>query len=158
METIRIIDYEPAYQPAVNEMMELIQAEYPEAITTHHSTVIKDVYKDPDQKFWLALSSAGEVAGTAGIKLGRGYAEVKRMFVHPLYRRPQFQTAELLINAAAEQAKLLGYNKLYLGTMTQFRAAQRFYEKSGFQKIDITELPPDYKLNPMDSVFYYKEI
>jgi N-acetylglutamate synthase-like GNAT family acetyltransferase len=153
-----VVPFDPLFQDKIAQMMDNIQSEYLEAITSNHSTVIKDVYKDPDQKFWIAIHQDQEVAGTVGVKLSNNFAEIKRMFVDPAFRGPVFPTAKLLLKTAIDHAASLGFKKIYLGTMSQFVAAQRFYEKSGFTKIGQQMLPRDYKLNPMDSIFYRMDL
>src|SRR5687768_9200682 len=123
---MEILPYDPSFQPAINEMMKHIQDEFKELITTSHSTVIIEVYKQPDQKFWVALHD-NNVAGTIGIKLFGSRAEIKRMFVHPDYRGPIHKTAKMLFEQAFKFARQVKCTEVYLGTMTQFKAAQRFY-------------------------------
>src|SRR4051794_2659280 len=101
-------------------MMARIQQQFSEAITSVHSTVIKDVYKTPGQKFWVALAG-DQVAGTAGVKLFGKRAEIKRMMVDPVFRGPIYRTASLLFDTALHWARLQGSEELYLGTMAQFK-------------------------------------
>lgn len=42
--------------------------------------------------------------------------------------------------------------------MNKFKAAHKFYEKNGFWQIDKTSLPIDFINNPVDDVFYKKNI
>ena len=42
--------------------------------------------------------------------------------------------------------------------MTQFKAAQKFYEKNNFTKIPQTVLPIDFTINPVDTIFYRREL
>lgn len=152
--SIRIIDYSPSFQPKIDKMMGIIQTGFSELITTSHSTVIQDVYRQDDQRFWIALAGPGDVAGTVGVKLAEDFAEIKRMFVDPAYRGPVFATAKMLLNTAVDFASAAGRSRIFLGTMAQFVAAQKFYEKSGFRRIKSTELPEGYRINPMDTIFY----
>jgi hypothetical protein len=41
-----------------------------------------------------------------------------------------------------------------LGTMAQFKAAQRFYSKHGFQEVSLQTVPPDLPINPIDTLHY----
>ena len=59
----------------------------------------------------------------------------------------------LLLNVL-NWAKSNGVNTMYLGTMTQFKAAQKFYEKHHFTMIGVEQLPRDFPINPIDSIFY----
>jgi N-acetylglutamate synthase-like GNAT family acetyltransferase len=155
---IQILDYAPHYQSQIDAMMVEIQSEFQEAITSVHSTIISQVYQDADQKFWIALSD-DTVAGTIGIKFfSEGKAEIKRMMVSPKFRGKIHGTATLLMNQALAFANEKQVRDIYLGTMQQFVAAQKFYERIGFQPIEIDKLPMDYKINPMDTLFYKMEL
>lgn len=131
-----------------------IQQEFSEQITSRHSTVLPEVYNLPQQKYWVALH--GEiVASTIGLVLyENGNAVVKRMMVDPGYRGKDFPTAKLLLDTAFTWAHEHSVQRIYLGTMKQFVAAQKFYLKNGFVEIEKKELPPDYSINPMDTLFY----
>ncbi|MBL4707551.1 MAG: GNAT family N-acetyltransferase [Flavobacteriales bacterium] len=47
---------------------------------------------------------------------------------------------------------------LYLGTMKQFKAAQAFYTKNGFNRISKSKLPKNLLNNPLDKVFFEKKL
>jgi ribosomal protein S18 acetylase RimI-like enzyme len=79
------------------------------------------------------------------------------MMVAKKYRGP-YPTAGLLMSTGIEWVRSSGAKKIYLGTMEQFIAAQKFYEKNGFREIGLHELPGDYHPNPIDSRHYVKEI
>ncbi|HET6989748.1 MAG TPA: GNAT family N-acetyltransferase, partial [Bacteroidia bacterium] len=144
----------PEFQPAINEMMMRIQQEFAEKITSRHSTVIPEVYQLPDQKYWVAFHEK-TVIGTIGIVLHAGHsAVVKRMMVDPGYRGNRFPTAKSLLETCFNWARQHSVQTIYLGTMTQFVAAQKFYVKNGFVEIRKEELPSDYNPNPMDTLFY----
>jgi GNAT superfamily N-acetyltransferase len=152
--SIRIVEYKPEFQPRINEMMVRIQDEFSEIITSKHSTVISEVYQLPGQKYWVALSGE-KVIGTIGLVLyGKENAVVKRMMVDPGYRGKDFPTAKTLLDTAFAWGKEQGAKHVYLGTMQQFVAAQKFYVKNGFAEIKMEELPSDYPSNPMDTLFY----
>lgn len=154
METIKITDYVPSYQDAINQMMKGIEAEFAEPITSPQSTRIHEVYQLPGQKFWVACCQT-RVAGTAGLSLhANNSAVLKRMMVDKAFRGENYQTAKLLLDQAVEWAKRQGVKAIYLGTMEQFKAAQKFYVKHGFTQISKHDLPADYVPNPIDSLYY----
>src|SRR3954471_24444792 len=158
MKEIKIIEYDPAYQQQINLMMEGIQSEFTELITTHHSTRIQEVYRLPGQKYWIALADE-KVAGTIGIVIvDNDKAVVKRMMVGRNFRGEKYGTAKLLLQTALEWAMAQGAKESYLGTMKQFEAAQRFYLKSGFIEIGQDELPALYPQNRMDTVFFKQQL
>jgi hypothetical protein len=47
---------------------------------------------------------------------------------------------------------------MYLGTMTQFKAARVFYINHGFTEITRDQLPADFVCNPVDDVFFYLQL
>jgi N-acetylglutamate synthase-like GNAT family acetyltransferase len=154
VEAIRIEEYQPEFQPSIDEMMVNIQKEFNEEITSKHSTVLKDVYQLPRQKYWVAFHEQ-TVIGTIGMVLHcENSAVVKRMMVSPQHRGNKFPTAKVLLETGFDWAKKHGVKSVYLGTMKQFVGAQKFYMKNGFVEIRKDELPADYDPNPMDTLYY----
>ena len=146
-----IINYQSAHQNEIDNMMKEIAAEFNEPIglplqnVPHYLKILPNPY-------WVAFSS-NKLAGTAGIAVMlNGYVALRRMFVKKEFRGKTISAALLqkAINWAKENKAIF----IYLGTMAQFKAAQKFYEKHGFEKILQSELPGDFPLNPIDTVFY----
>ena len=135
-------------------MMQVIQLEFNEAISSPQSTRIYEVAHLTDQSYCLALCGE-KVVGTIGLVLyAANKAVVKRMMVHPAFRGPDYPTAGLLLAKSFEWAREKKVEIVYLGTMAQFNAAQKFYLKKGFTEISKTELPSDYISNPIDTLYY----
>jgi N-acetylglutamate synthase-like GNAT family acetyltransferase len=63
-----------------------------------------------------------------------------------------------LLQTAIVKATTAKCSHLYLGTMDRFTAAQRFYEKNGFENIPGESLPAGFPANSVDTVFYRKEL
>ncbi len=78
------------------------------------------------------------------------------MFVDKMFRGQNI--SHLLLNALLNEAIQNKYKQIYLGTMSQFTAGQRFYEKNGFTKCNYTDLPADFVTNMLDTIFYRKQI
>lgn len=158
MSSVRIKEYSPVYELGIEQMMPEIQKEFSEAISGPQSTIIRQVYQLPGQKYWVALCG-DKVVGTIGIVLNdSGYAQVKRMMVHPEFRGSASGTANQLLLTALNWSRTRKVTDIYLGTMEQFKAAQRFYEKNGFTLITTEDLPKDFKINPIDTLFYYRKL
>lgn len=154
MEKIRIINYDPIYQAGIDVMMQVIQLEFKEAISSPQSTRIYEVAHLADQSYWIALCDE-QVVGTIGLVLyAANTAVVKRMMVHPDFRGKHYPTAALLLAKSLDWAKEKQVENVYLGTMAQFIAAQKFYLKNGFKEINKNELPSDYLSNPIDTLYY----
>ena len=111
----------------------------------------------PGRKYWVALHN-DEVVGTVGvIEINEGNAILKSMMVHRDYRG-QGGTAQALLGVATNFAISNGCRKMYLGTMIQFIAAQKFYQKIGFTEIKEDDLPADFISNPVDKVFFVRNL
>lgn len=151
---IKITEYKPEFQNGIDQMMLGIQAEFPISITSEQSTRINEVYQLTDQKFWVAFYE-DKIVGTVGLQLYANHkAVLKRMMVDKSYRGKINNTAGLLLEQSISWAKEKGVNEIYLGTMDQFVAAQKFYLNRGFTEINMEDLPPDYHSNPIDTLYY----
>lgn len=151
---IQILPFKTEHQNDINVMMENIALEFEEPIFTEKSNKIIDIFSLPNNKFWVALDS-NRVVGTIGmVQLTNESIVLKSMFVDKMYRGQGISNLllETLVNCAVQSK----YKQIYLGTMTQFLAGQRFYEKTGFLKCNKTDLPLDFPINKMDTIFYTK--
>lgn len=89
----------------------------------------------------------GELAGGVGLRRNKlGVCEMKRLFVYDKYRGLGY--GKLLCDKLIEQAKVLGYRRMVLDTVTRLKSANALYELMGF--VDI----PAYYDNPEETVRY----
>lgn len=145
---IQIVLFEERHQPEVELLLESIGEEFPEPISTKNAN---RTTLPPDLYFVAVIEN--KVIGTISItRLEKDNAVLKKMFLNKNYRG-QGVAALLLLNVL-NWAKGNGINAIYLGTMTQFKAAQKFYEKHHFTMIGVEQLPLDFPINPIDSIFY----
>jgi len=101
---------------------------------------------------FFVMRQDGVAAGCGGVKLfGTEYAEVKRMYVRPQFRR--LGLAKLMLEKLAAYSREQGVRLLRLETGIHQSEAIGLYERTGFQRI-----PPfgDYKEDPL-SRFYEKQ-
>jgi GNAT superfamily N-acetyltransferase len=148
---VDIVPFQKKYQPAIDLLMAGITNEFAEPIAQPKPA--SDIPQLPD-KYFVALIN-DTVAGTISItKLGNGHAVLKRMFVNKIYRGNGIAT--LLLNNTVNWAVENNVTAIFLGTMVQFKTAQHFYERHGFEKIELADLPIDFPVNPVDSIFYKK--
>lgn len=153
---IKILPFEIEQQIDINDMMDNIALEFKEPIFTDKSKKILDLFLIPNNKFWVA-TDRNKVIGTIGIvKLNNKNIVLKSMFVDKLYRGQGI--SNLLLDTLLHWVIQNEYKQIYLGTMTQFTAGQRFYEKNGFVKCNISELPTDFTINTLDTIFYTKKL
>jgi GNAT superfamily N-acetyltransferase len=151
---ITIEPYNREFQNEINKMLFEISNEFETSIF-HNGQPIKDIKYD---KYWVALKGQ-EIVGTAAIVLIENrYAILKNMFVKKEFRGKRFGVSHTLLLKALHWCKSEKITNIYLGTMEQFIAAQKFYEKNDFHKIDRNQLPESFIHNPIDSVFYKKDL
>jgi N-acetylglutamate synthase-like GNAT family acetyltransferase len=138
-------------------MLGAIVPEYPEPFFHLPIKKMEELYLLPGRHYWVALNN-NTVIGTVGVVVVKEYAVFKSLFVAKEFRGEEKGVANKLMETATAKAKEEGCKEIYLGTMEQFRAAQRFYEKHGYEEVTVQELPDDYPHNVIDKVFFRKTI
>ncbi|SOE23671.1 N-acetylglutamate synthase, GNAT family [Spirosomataceae bacterium TFI 002] len=153
---INILPFHEDHQPGIDEMMSLIANEFVVSIFSPQSKTIKDVSLLPGNKYWVALFES-KVIGTVGFSTIQNKCIVlKRLFVDKAFRGKG--VSEALLETVINYATNNKISAIYLGTMNQFKAAQKFYTNHGFQEITQDELPIDFPIYPVDKLFYKKEL
>ena len=137
MNSITIVDYQPAHQPYFEkfnkewieehwelEPLDIAVLQNPESAILHKGGAIL-----------MALYN-GEVAGTVGLrKLDGRTFEFTKMAVDANYRRKGI--AEKLSYASFEKARELGADTVILYSNTMNAAAIKLYEKIGFRHLPV---------------------
>jgi N-acetylglutamate synthase-like GNAT family acetyltransferase len=150
---IKIIQYGTERQEDIESLVDEISREFDESITPSNSS-----YKKNIDQLWLA-DKDDSLVGTIGlIRLKNNNAILKSMFVKTGFRGKSKGVSTLLLQTAFNWSKDEKIERLFLGTMTQFKAAQNFYAKNGFVRIDRKQLPSDFIDNPFDSRFYRRDL
>jgi GNAT superfamily N-acetyltransferase len=148
---LKIIPFKNNHQSEINAMITEIAQEFELPISNK-----KKSSSQPLDNYWVAFNQT-EVIGTIGvIKMDTNYAILKNMFVKKEFRGATFGISQMLLEKVYDWCLTENINSIYLGTMNQFKAAQKFYEKNEFQKIMDNELPLSFNANPIDTVFYKK--
>ena len=80
------------------------------------------------------------------------------MMLKKEYRGKSLGVSKSLLETAINWCKDNHIPKIYLGTMTQFKAAQLFYSNNGFVRISEEQLPKSFLNNPLDTVFFVREL
>ncbi len=116
-------------------------------------TAEKEYYFNGSYNFWFAVNHNGQVIGSIGLKkIDHKTAEIKKFFVAAEYRGKG--VAIKLLDKLIKSAIKHKFKFLYLGTVDLLKAAQRFYEKFGFVRINENELPNRFDKCPIDSCFF----
>lgn len=148
----QIIPFQASHQEEVSHMMNEIQEEFGTVFRYPDAKNISDIASENDL-FWVALHE-NRVVGTIGLSKIDGHsAFLRHLFVAKAHRGGSGVSGKLL-EKALETAKGLKYTYLYLGTMDQFKAAQKFYSRNRFKLIAKESLPEAMPVSPLDTLFY----
>lgn len=151
---IKIVLFADKYQADIDIFMAQIKDEFVEDISIRNpdSKKISELALRPNERYWVALSS-NKAIGTLGlIVIASDIVVLKRMFILSEFRGKG--VAKRMLDTTIDWAQANGVRSIYLGTMSQFKAAQKFYEKHGFKVIEKNKLPNEFPINPVDSIFY----
>jgi putative acetyltransferase len=152
MKTITITRERPDTADAqmlINELERHLAGLYP--IQSRHGLSVARLLEE--RVAFFVLRYADDPAGCGGVQcFGKEYAELKRMYVRPDYRRKGLGDQIVKHLEAYAQAQGIGIIRLETGIYQE--AAIRLYERMGYQKI-----PPfgDYEDGP-HNLFYEKAI
>lgn len=126
-------------------------------VTLEEQPDLRDVpgyYQRDRGAFWVAVDGP-EIVGTIGLlDIGHGQGALRKMFVAPSHRGGAIGVGAVLLRACLEWAEAVGMSEVLLGTTEQFRAAHRFYEKSGFVEVPSEALPAYFPRMRLDTRFY----
>jgi len=157
-EKFEIVEFDPRYQQAVEELvLPIQQIEFAVKITREEQpdlVSIARVFQTGNGNFWVARQDSA-VIGTIGVvDIGNQMVALKKMFVRSDMRGKQVGVSQALMDQAKAWCKQVGVTAIYLGTTAQMRAAHRFYEKNGFVELSESELPAQFPIVHVDSRFY----
>lgn len=153
MADIEILPFIKEYQDEITIMVQEIAQEFVVPISNGTKAVTPSL-----DHYWVAFH-AKELVGTVGILNGDSHFSIlKNLFVKKAYRGKEQGIAQLLLDKVVATLREENRGCIYLGTMEQFVAAHHFYQKNGFQRIPKEQLPLFFIANPIDAVFYKKEL
>nr|WP_321228639.1 GNAT family N-acetyltransferase [uncultured Psychroserpens sp.] len=151
---IKIIPYKIAHQNGIDAMMQDIDMEFKDTIfpkQTHERPIIPDAY-------WVAIINTKIIGTVAVINIENNFVILKNMMLKKEYRGKSLGVSKSLLETAINWCEINHIPEIYLGTMTQFKAAQSFYINNGFVKISEDKLPSNFLNNPLDTIFFVKNI
>ncbi|XXM73198.1 GNAT family N-acetyltransferase [Lysinibacillus sphaericus] len=150
--------YTSQYQTQVADLILHIQKqEYSIPITKKDQPdlfMIEEYYQTGRGNFWIAVYNDHVVGTISLLDIGNNQAALRKMFVDKEFRGAAHKTASLLLAAAMRWAEERSIHPVYLGTTPQFLAAHRFYEKTGFKRIEREDLPENFPVLQVDKKFY----
>ena len=158
MNPIKIETYKEQHKNQIIELILKIQTEeFTIPITLADQPDLLEIpsfYIKNNGNFWVALENEKVVGTIALVDIGNSQCALRKMFVAKEHRGKDKQIAKLLLATLLEQSKINKVNEIYLGTISVFYAAHRFYEKNGFLEIPKNDLPKKFPVMPKDNKFY----
>ncbi|RXM41504.1 GNAT family N-acetyltransferase [Chryseobacterium sp. CH21] len=145
-------------EQAIDLILTIQQKEFNVPLTIHDQPdlfEIESFYTEAGGNFWGAFVD-GELVGTiALVKFDERAGAIRKMFVKKEFRGKELNIAQELLEILISFCRENGIDDLYLGTITILKAAQRFYERNNFEKIEKEKLPAQFPLMGSDDIFYH---
>jgi N-acetylglutamate synthase-like GNAT family acetyltransferase len=155
---IDVQPFQPRHAVAVRDLVLAIQQqEFSLPVTAESQPDLLDIpghYQRGLGNFWVALRE-GQVVGSIGLlDIGEGRGALRKMFVAAPMRGSGSGVAQRLLDTLLQWCSARGMQEVWLGTTEKFLAAHRFYEKSGFARVDRRQLPHGFPVMAVDTRFY----
>ncbi len=115
--------------------------------------IIPDFYQQGGGNFWVTLHDDKVVGTIALIDAGGGVGALRKMFIHKDFRS-KYGIAQQLLDTLLAYAAQHGIHTVCLGTIERLAAARRFYERNGFELILKENLPSQFPIMAVDTLFY----
>jgi len=155
---VQIVPYEDRHLAGVRDLIVPIQRnEFGFSITYEDQKDLHDIpgfYRRGGGEFWVAVDGPEVVGSIALVDIGNAQGALRKMFVQQPYRGAPHRLARRLLDRLLEHAAQRRIDEIFLGTTEKFRAAHRFYEKSGFTLVEERALPDRFPRMNVDTRFY----
>jgi len=142
----------PEAEPLVKDLIRRNLQDYEEAGSVLAATFrrlnnLQAVYRAEGSRFFIArdMKTGGTLIGGAGIGTlhglppSEGLGEVRDLVLEEAYRGRGLGTR--LLKRCVEEAKNLGYKRLYLETTPQMQKAQKLFIRFGFRPVTQAQSP-----------------
>jgi GNAT superfamily N-acetyltransferase len=144
------------------QILELIlpiqQIEFNVPVTLDGQPDLLDVekfYHGTGGGFWGAIVN-GELVGTiALIATGHQAGAIRKMFVKKEFRGKEKGIAQELLLELIRYCEKNDIQDLYLGTVDMLKAAHRFYERNGFERLKSEQMPEYFPRMMGENVYYH---
>lgn len=145
-------------QTIIDLILPIQQIEFSLPLTLGGQRDLLDIethYRKTGGDFWGAFYNQ-ELAGTiALIATGHNAGAIRKMFVKKELRGKEMGIAQRLLDTLIAFCAERDIRDLYLSTIDVLKAAHRFYERNGFQRIRKEHLPGYFPLMNGDNVYYH---
>jgi len=92
------------------------------------------------------------------MNVGHNTGVIRKMFVKKDYRGKELSIAQHLLESLIDYCRQHNIADIYLGTVDILKAACRFYERNGFVRIKMEELPSYFPRMKADNTFYHLDL
>ena len=144
-------------QQTTDLILSIQQTEFGIPITLEDQPDLNNIpsfYQTNNGNFWIVVIE-NKVAGTiALLDIGNSRGALRKMFVHKDFRGKEYGVGQVLLNTLFKWARQNNFKEILLGTTDKFIAAQRFYEKNGFEEVEKQSLPNEFPVMEVDVKFY----
>ncbi|MEP0518995.1 MAG: GNAT family N-acetyltransferase [Hyphomicrobiales bacterium] len=159
---MEIIPYENRHADGLrNLLMPILRDEHGYDVHYEDMPDLQDIaghYRVGIGECWVTISK-DEVVGVMSIlDIGDQQAALRKFFVRKDYRGDKKGTAKHMLQHLVSYAKKSDLNTIILGTTPAFVSGHRFYEKSGFLRLEPEQLPVKFPRSQVHSRFYYLPI
>jgi GNAT superfamily N-acetyltransferase len=155
------ITIRPIHNDYCGQVIDLIlsiqQNEFGLSITIDQQPDLRDLdanYHTGGGNFWGAFFGEELIGTIALINTGHKAGCIRKMFVKAPYRGKEWGTAQKLLDVLLQFCRDNEITDVQLGTVEQLKAAHRFYERNGFERIAVDELPAYFPRMMTDTMFY----
>lgn len=145
----------------VGLILPIQQIEFNVPVTLKDQPDLLDIetnYLKDGGNFWGAKHGEELVGTIAMINTGHNASALRKMFVKKEFRGKEYGIAQRLLDTYIQFCKDNGITDIYLGTVDLLKAAHRFYEKNGFEKIAVDALPTYFPRMKADNIFYHLQV
>ncbi|MBF2707987.1 GNAT family N-acetyltransferase [Flavobacterium soyangense] len=137
------------------------QIEFNVAVTLEGQPDLLDIekyYIKEGGGFWGAFLNGNLVGTIALINTGHKAGAIRKMFVKKEFRGKDLLISQQLLKALKNYCIYKQIDDLYLGTIDVLKAAHRFYEKNGFERLTKAQLPNYFPTMMAENVYYHFKI
>lgn len=145
-------------EQAINLILNIQQKEFNIPITVDDQPDligIESFYHEKGGNFWGAFVDGELVGSIALVRFDEKAGAIRKMFVKKEFRGKEYNIAQVLLEILINFCRENEIDDLYLGTITVLKAAQRFYERNHFIKIEKEKLPVLFPLMSADDIFFH---
>jgi N-acetylglutamate synthase-like GNAT family acetyltransferase len=146
-----IIPYSDKYnEETINLILNILEGEFGlHDIDRPDLYKISETYQGNRSNFWIAIENEKVIGTIALSNYGNNRGYLKRMYVHKDFRGKG--VADELFSTVIKFARENNYKEIFLATIEDMVAANKFYVKKSFKRIN--SLPADIPVFG-DTIFY----